>query len=331
MPILPARPLPSCNGRPSSEQPLLLGVLTENRIQERQVSNTHHSRIQTRPLLVSSNPQLQARYSNSTSLGLISAGKRILREGEGELARKLRGWWTEKRELITSETLPCDNDYKFVSFLTRYWDQPLFLQFDPFYDENTTDTMKLCNTIYTLHPLFFTPIKFKLLLCRLSSFHFPQLSSIRTFSETRLTRSITNVSKYTRNATKWNLTFYLSTISRLALFHRPKYRSLFAPICRSFHQSRYLSFSPSSCFVTSDCPVKLTPMSHLLGVYWNFVLSLSLFFFPLLLSLSQYFSSSPFFPSPSNLVESRGSISTRFQNSFISRSATRITDNVNDA
>lgn len=75
------------------------------------------------------------------------------------------------------------------------------------------------------------------------------------------------------------LLFYLSpsTISRLALSHRPKYRSLFAPICRSFHQSRYLPFSPSSCFVTSDCPVKLTPMSHLLGVYWNFVLSLSFF------------------------------------------------------
>lgn len=182
--------------------------------------------------------------------------------------------------------MPCDNDYKFVSFVTPC---PL-LGFQPcscrpilfFTTSDTTNTMKLCNTVYTLYPLFFTAIKFKLLLCRLSSFHSSQLSPIRTFSETRLTRSITNVPKYTRNATKWNLTFYLSpsTISRLALFHRPKYRSLFAPICRSFHQSRYLSFSPSSCFVTSDCPVKLTPMSHLLGVYWNFVLSLSLSFSP---------------------------------------------------
>lgn len=160
--------------------------------------------------------------------------------------------------------------------------------------------MKLYNTVST--SFLFTAIKFKLLLCRLSSFHFPQLSPIRTFSETRLTRSITSVPKYTRNTTKWNLTFLFISIDYLALFHRSKYRSLFAPICRSFHQSQYLSFSPSSCFLTFDCPVKLTPMSHLLGVYWNFVFqdSLSLSSFPPLLSLSQYFSSFPFFPSPSN-------------------------------
>lgn len=127
------------------------------------------------------------------------------------------------------------------------------------------------------------------------------------------------------------LLFYLSpsTISRLALSHRPKYRSLFAPICRSFRQSRYLPFSPSSCFVTSDCPVKLTPMSHLLGVYWNFVLFLSSSSSPssLVVSIFSIFSFLPFSNPP--LIEAGGSISTRFQNSFISRSA--ITDDMDDA
>lgn len=127
------------------------------------------------------------------------------------------------------------------------------------------------------------------------------------------------------------LLFYLSpsTISRLALSHRPKYRSLFAPICRSFHQSRYLPFSPSSCFVTSDCPVKLTPMSHLLGVYWNFVLFLSSSSSPssLVVSIFSIFSFLPFSNPP--LIEAGGSISIRFQNSFISRSA--ITDDMDDA
>lgn len=128
-------PLPSCNG----DLPLLSGprfsvYLRKTASRRDKFRTPTHSRIQARPLLVSSNPQLQARYSNSTALGLISAGKRILRVGK--LARKLRGRWIEKRELIASGTrLPCDNDYKFVSFVTpcSLLRSPVILQsFDPF-------------------------------------------------------------------------------------------------------------------------------------------------------------------------------------------------------
>lgn len=225
-----------------------------------------------------------------------------------------------------------------MSFVTSW---PLLGSALPFFHPLFTTIILLirwnCATpVYTLYPLFFSPIKFKLLLCRLSSFHSPQLSPIRTFSETRLTRSITNVPKYTRNATKWNLTFLFISIDYLSprLIPSSQIPVAFCTDLPFFPPKSIPSFFPIELFRDLRLPreidtdVMISPPGSLLKLCsLSLFLSLSSSPSSLVVSIFFIFSFLPFSNPP--LIEAGGSISIRFQNSFISRSA--ITDDMDDA
>lgn len=187
-----------------------------------------------------------------------------------------------------------------MSFVTPW---PLLGSALPFFHPLFTTIILLirwnrATPVYTLYPLFFSPIKFKLLLCRLSSFHSPQLSPIRTFSETRLTRSITNVPKYTRNATKWNLTFLFISIDYLSprLIPSSQIPVAFCTDLPFFPPKSIPSFFPIELFrdlrLPREIDTDVSPPGSLLKLRsLSLFLSLSSSSSP----LSQYFSSFPFF------------------------------------